>query len=226
MQTHNFTLSTCDTDSITICKPDGSDFSKDEISSLTEELNSMYPELISWDLEPKIDKMLVIKTKNYVLCEEGKIKHKGSSLRDPKLEPALREFLGRIVDAILNENTNFSDIYNEYVKEAMNVKDIKRWSSRKTISSKTLESERTNESKIRDAIEDTEYVEGDRIFVFFNSDESLSLVEKFNGDYHKDKLLKKLFETGKRFSTVLNTKELFKNYALKKNKKELESVNS
>ncbi len=48
------------------------------------------------------------------------------------------------------------------------------------------------------------------------------LAEQYNGDYNKDVMLKKLFETGKVFQTVLDTAELFPNYALKRNKKLLE----
>lgn len=223
---YNFILPACDTDSITICKPDFAPFSNDEVNSLTDELNDMFPELIKWDLEPKIDKILVLKTKNYVLCEQGKVKYKGSALRDPKIEPALREFIEKIVNCLLNDKNNYEVIYKEYIKEIASISDIKRWSVRKTISSKTLESERTNESKIRDAIEGTEYVEGDRIFCYFKNDKSLGLAEKFDGDYDKKVLLKKLHLTGQRFETVLNSKEIFKNYSLKRNQEELNEFNT
>ncbi len=222
---HDFNVIGADTDSIIFCKKDGSVFDKNEQEELLNEINSLLPKNIVFAHDGIFPKVISLKTKNYILKDEnGKIKYKGSSLRNPSLEPALKEFLERTVTAILEDKTNFEEIYKEYVKEALDIKDIKRWVTRKTISSKTLESERTNESKIRDAIENTEYVEGDRIFVYFADDLSLKLSEKFDGKYDKKTLLVKLFKTTDRFSTVLNTKELFKNYGLKKHQEELNAI--
>jgi hypothetical protein len=102
----------------------------------------------------------------------------------------------------------------------MNISDIKRWVSRKTISEKTLNPQRTNEQKIYDIIQDGNFSEGDRIYCFFKSDGSLALADNFNGDYDKDKMLEKLFKTAEIFDTVIPM-DNFKNYKLKRNKKEL-----
>jgi hypothetical protein len=110
-------------------------------------------------------------------------------------------------------------LYNTYVKEIFNVYDIKRWVTKKTITDKVLNPKRTNEQKVLDCIQGTEYVEGDKIYTFFKSDESLCLVENFSGDYHVDKLLEKLYKTGLVFVSVLDIDNLFINYKLKKNKK-------
>jgi DNA polymerase, archaea type len=214
-----------DTDSIIFCKQDQAFISNEERELLLNELNDTYPKYIKFSNDGYFSRVIYFKAKNYVLLsEDGKIKYKGSALRSPKLERALNEFIHRIVDAILTDQINFTDIYNEYVREIINITDINRWTNRGTISKKTLESDRTNESKIRDALEGSEYVEGDRIWVFFRSDDSLSLAENFNGDYNKQKLYEKLYKTSLRFSTVLSVSDLFINYKLKRNKKLLESV--
>ena len=109
------------------------------------------------------------------------------------------------------------EIYNEYAREIKDIKDIKRWCTRKTISEKVLHPERTNEQKVLNAIQNAGYVEGDRAYFFFRSDKTLCLVEHFSGDYDQIALLKKLFDTAKIFATVIDTKSTFPNYSLKKN---------
>jgi DNA polymerase elongation subunit (family B) len=218
-------IANVDTDSILFGYSSFAEIRPETRESIRTEFNEQFPDTISWEDDGYFPNVIIAKAKNYVLQDEkGKIKYKGSSLKSPTLEPALREFITRIISAILEKKNNFSEIYLEYVREINNITDIKRWAARKTISSKTLASERTNESKIRDAIEDTEYSEGDRIYCYFAPDESLRLIENFDGFYHKEKFYKKLFQAGQRFSTVLDCKNLFKNYSLKRNQKELEEI--
>lgn len=117
-----------------------------------------------------------------------------------------------------NKIEKLQEIYKNYVDEILNVEDMKRWSCRKTISSKTMESTRTNEARIREAIEesDDKIEEGERVYVFFKNDESLSLVDNFDGhDYNKERLLRKAFNTVMRFETLLPVKEVFVNYSKK-----------
>lgn len=222
-ESRNLKVTNGDTDSISFCKSDQSFISEQERLELLKELNSLYPSNIHFEDDGFYIKQLIFKAKNYAMWDGKKLKIKGASLKASSLEPALREFINRIVDTILNEKTNFTQIYNEYVREIDNIKDISRWCTRKTLTEKTYNSERSNEEKIRDAIEDTEYLEGDRIYCFYLPNEELCLKENFKGEYHKDRLLEKLFKTAGRFATILNT-GFFKNYKLKRNKKELEQV--
>lgn len=218
-------IANIDTDAVLFGYQDGRSISQEERSQIQEGLNKQFPSTISWEDDGYFSKVIILKAKNYILKDEkGKIKYKGSALRSPSLELALREFIEKIVESILNETGNYDSIYREYIREIMDVKDITRWSTRKTLSEKTFESERANESKVCDAIEGTEYVEGDRIRTFFREDETLCLVENFTGDYNKKKLLEKLFKAGKRFETVLPTKELFLNFKLKRNEKLLGEI--
>ena len=222
--TYNYTIGPVDTDSISFCKQDGSTFSQEEIDSLIEEINDISPEFMIWENDGYYQKVIASRAKNYILYDGKKITIKGSAFKSSTLEIALKDFLNEMIDAMLHDKTNYNEIYMKYVKEILDVKEIKRWASKKTISSKTLTSERANETKIKDTIANTDYREGDKIYVFFKENNGLCLVEKFEGDYNKDKLLSKLYKATERFETILPVKKLFINYSLKKNKKLLENL--
>jgi len=216
-----FVLVNADTDSITVAKKEGEASTEEERNSLLKELNSLFPEKIKWEDDGYYLKIIVLKAKNYVLYDGKKIKIKGSALKATTKPQALKEFINKSIEYIVKTEkflvSDLISLYNMYVTEIKNMKDIKRWSARKTISDKTLNSERSNEAKLRDAIEGSEINEGDRCWVFYKSDDSLCLVEAFDGDYNQKRLLKNLFDTVKVFETIIDVKEHFKNYSLKKN---------
>lgn len=221
MKQHNFILVNCDTDSITVAKPDGSPFTDEEQTNLLIELNEQFPENINFADDGYYETLIVLKAKNYIMYDGKKISIKGSGLKSSKNEPAIKEFHMDIVNAMIEGRTNYTEIYNKYVKEILDVKDIKRWSSKKTLTQKVFGSPRANEEKIRNAIVGTEYVEGDKIHVFFKEDESLCLAERFDGDYSKDRLFNRLFSSSKLFSKVISIEDYFINYKNKKNKSKL-----
>lgn len=126
-----------------------------------------------------------------------------------------------------NKIKELQELYQKYITKIMNietVEDIKEFSARKTLSSTMLESERTNETKVIDALKGSNYTEGDRFYVYYKPDDSLSLAENFDGEYNRVRLFRNLFDTISVLDTVLPVKELFPNYALKKNQKLLENV--
>ena len=99
MDRHEYTLVNIDTDALSFCKQDMTPFTKEELNYIHEGINDiMYSE---WEDDGYYEKFLVIKAKNYVTVEDGKIKRKGSSLTDSKKEPALRNLLDDIVECIL-----------------------------------------------------------------------------------------------------------------------------
>lgn len=225
MNTHNFTLVNLDTDSITICKPDHSPVSPEDQKALLAELNSLYPELIHWEDDGCYPCVLVVKAKNYVLYDGHSIKIKGSGLKGSTKSPALKEYTKKLIETLVftpdtkEAHTKLVDLYNQYMVEICSIKtaeDMKRWAVRKTYSAKIDESERTTEAKILAALQGSDYREGDRFYTFFKSDDSQCLVERFDGDYNKKRLLKNLYDTTMIFDTVLPA-ELFKNYSLVKN---------
>jgi hypothetical protein len=226
---YNFQLVNCDTDSITVCKKDGSPFSDEEQDKLLRELNSVFPPAIKWEDDGYFKTVIVVKAKNYVLWDGKKIKYKGSALKATMKEPALQEFIKRTLDIILNTldttemNNKIVDLYKNYAKEVMNVQDITRWASKKTITDKILKNERSNEAKVRDALDGSDYVEGDKIFVYFKEDGTLNLVENFSNDHDKKKLLGKLYKTSNTFETII-PKELFTNYSLVKHYKIIDQI--
>jgi len=225
MNQYNFIIGPTDTDSISFCKQTMEPFNKEELDKLLKEINEISPEMMIWEDDGYYKTVITLAAKNYVLEKyDGSITYKGNSIKAPMKEIALAEFIKRIIKEILDETNRFVDVYHEYVKEILNIKDVTRWSSKKTITPSVMNPKRTNEQKIKDAIQGTEYVEGDKIRVFFKSDESLCLVERFDGDFHMKKMLEKLYDTAQIFKYVLVVEDLFLNYGLKKNQKLLEEL--
>lgn len=219
-----FVVANGDTDSVSISKSDQTSFSYEERAELLMDLNSNFPSRIKFEADGYFECFVVLKAKNYILYSDNKIKNKGSALKSSKTEIALKEFLNEIILAVIKETNNYTEIFNKYVKEIMDVKDIKRWASKKTITEKVQTSERANETKVMDAIAGSDYQESDKVYVFFKNDDSLCLIENFTNDYNKEKLLKKLFKTAQIFANILNIDELFLDYSLKRNKVKLQEL--
>jgi len=219
-----FFIVNADTDSISFNSPDGKDFSKEERSELLKDLNIQFPERISWEDDGYYKTLCVLAAKNYILDDGKKVKYKGSAIKASTKPPALKEMIKKIIQSILESKEDYKEIYEAYVKEAANITDIKRWATRKTISDKVLESDRTNEAKVRNAITGTEIVEGDRCYVYYKEDSSLSLIENFDGNYNKTRLLKNVYDTSGIFDMVLDCDALFLNYSLKRNQPKLQEL--
>lgn len=158
--------------------------------------------------------------------DDGKVKKKGSSLKSSTLEPILKQFLDDVIALLLKDapHSELTSLYHKYVIMASNITDIKPWSSKRSITERTINSERANETKVIDAIAGSEYVEGDRVYLHFREDGTLALAEKFDGTYDKNVYYDKLFKSVHRFETILDIPTLFKNYKLKKHKSELQEL--
>lgn len=220
----NYTLANADTDSISFCKSDMSEFSPEEEKQILKDINSLFPEKIRFEDDGLFSDVLILKAKNYVLKKKGeKPTYKGSAIKATLKEKRLKDFIKDIIKSIVLDKDNYLEVYNNYAKEIMTLKSIEGWTTKKTITDKVLKSERTNESKVRDAIKDTDFQEGEKIQTYFRSDNSLGLVKDFNGDYSKDKLLDKLYKTVVIFEEVLDIK-IFPNYKLKRSKVLLEEL--
>ena len=216
-----FTVIKGDTDSLSMYKG-GEPFSNEEINGLMIDLNNILPEYINFELDAIYDVLVVFKAKNYAYREGDKITMKGSAVKMSTKSAALKEMMKKmILDLLyLKPQEDILTTYKNYVKEASLIdspETILRWSSRKTLSSTMQESERANETKVIDAIKGSRYVEGDRFYVAFRNDGSLVLAENFDGDYDKAHMYKNVFNTVKVLDGVINIKDVFLNYALKKN---------
>jgi DNA polymerase elongation subunit (family B) len=219
-----FIIPNADTDSISYAKEDQSFITEDERKLLLEDLNSLFPKNIRFEDDGYYPKVCIMKAKNYVLYDGKKIKIKGSALKASGKPPSMKEMIKRVIDSIINDKSNYQEIYLEYVKEAANIKDMSRWASRKTISDKTLNSERTNETRIKDAIQGTEIVEGDRVYVYNKTPTELCLVQNYDGVYDVDKMLGMCYDTIYVFENIMDCELLFKNFKLKRNKEALREI--
>lgn len=252
---HNFVISVLDTDSITVNKQDYSEFTQEEIDKLTEEINSISDELIRWEFEFYIPKLIVVKSKNYILdYGNGKVKTKGSSIRDQKKEPAMLELMNKIIQGMLDDKSEdeLVQIYTSYVKEALNVKDISRWCSKKTITESVLKcadnkESRKNEMDVYLAIQNETVQGGDKIYLYpvILRTETISgrispktgkqlkdktveitgfkLDKYWSNDHNAEKLVERCYATIKIFSSVLDISK-FIDYTRKCNKDKLDEL--
>lgn len=220
---HTFKIVGGDTDSIMFCKEDESPFTENEQKELIAEINALLPEMIKYDSDGMFPRVIYLKTKNYIMVDmNGKRTIKGSSLKSATLEPVLKQMLSEFIDAILEDKKDtLIHIYNRYVNMVDNIVDITPWAKKMSLSPKTFESIRPNETRVVDAIQGTEYKSGDKIYVYRTDIGLLKLAEQFDGCYNKDAYYEKLYKTTLRFETVLPVKDFFKNFKLKKNKKTL-----
>ena len=222
-----YTIVNADTDSITYSDPNKSLVDPSIRKANLLDLNSLYPDKIRFEDDGFFKRVIVFAPKNYVLQkEDDTIKIKGSALKDAKRELALKEFANKIISVLLegDDVEKVKNIYYDYIREVKyGINDIKRWCSKKTITDKIFTSERSNETKVKDAIKGSNYREGDKCWLFFTSDGNLCLMENYNGDYDKDSLYKKVFRSAEFFTNVLPS-DIFINYSLKKSKPLLEKL--
>lgn len=215
-----FEIVNADTDSISITAS-GLSLTTENRKNILRVLNSLFPAKIKWEDDGTYDRVLVLKAKNYVLDSGSRRTIKGSALKATMKEPALKEFINAAINALISKEPEMvPSIYNKYVREIMNVKDISRWSSKKTITESVLSPDRTNERKVLTALGDTEFAQGDKRFFYFTKDGSLSLAENWNPNapnHDTDKLLEKLYKTLQVFTTVYDTSKCL-NFKLKRNR--------
>jgi DNA polymerase elongation subunit (family B) len=204
-------------------KADLSPFSEEEQEALLSEINSLLPKEIKFANDGIFRRVVYLKAKNYVMEDsKGKRKIKGSALKSSTLEPILKEMLNEFIDAIIADKLlDLPGIYMKYVEMVPFITDIKPWCTKKTLSATTYASPRKNETDIIDAIAGSEYVEGDKVYLYATVDEKWCLAERFDGKYSFDTYFEKIFKTAQRFSTIMDTKALFPNYCLKKPQAEL-----
>lgn len=208
---NNFIVVNADTDSVSFCKPDGQLFSEEEQNKLLSSLNSLYPEKIKWEHDGVYDCLIVIKSKNYIKLHDGKLEIKGSGLKDPKKQPAIREFMDKVINCLVyDKKDEIVNIYHEYILEAHNVKDISRWCKKMTITEAVLNPKRTNEQKVLDSLQGQKMQMGDKIYVYFKNDNSLGLQENWDNDHNILKMIENIYKGLKTFENVLDMTQFTK----------------
>lgn len=189
-----------------------------------EDLNSLFPELISWENDGFYKTVVVLKTKNYILDDGKKVIIKGNSLKATNKEPALKQFIRDVVDILLkNKTEHFIHIYQKYAAEILNVTDIAKWCFKKTVTKNFMTSDRPNEQLPWNAIKHTKPQEGDKVYLFFEDEKTYRLREEFKGEYSKKKLFGKLHSTAKTFNTLFDL-SLVPNYSKAGNQDLLEDL--
>ena len=236
-----FALVNGDTDSISF-----TDDGTGNMKQYLNEINALYPDLINWSDDGYYDSVIVVKAKNYLLKKGDEITIKGSALKATMKETALTSFLKESLTLLMDHRLNdLQDLYLDKVDEIKYLKDITPWCSKKTITEAVLTGTGTTETRIRAAIQGINVQEGDKIRVFFKSATEVSLQENFDGTFDSDRMYEKLYNTVAVFSPILEKeygfddkivkktgevkkipvwKSKFKNYKLKGNKVELESL--
>jgi DNA polymerase elongation subunit (family B) len=230
---HNFVIVNADTDSISIKKEDESEFTEQERKDLLVEINELLPELLNYEDDGYFQKFVVNKAKNYILYDGKKIKLKGSSFKDAKKEPVMKEMMNKIIsEYLIHETRDYVEIYEEYIQEVYNMKDIKRWAGKKNITEKVMKNDRTTEAKVREALDemDEDFVIGDKVFLYSAIDGEapdldkdgnpkiykrtglvkmipkrvLKHIDLFNNDHDVDHYLKRVYDTINIFSNILD----------------------
>lgn len=221
---HNFQIVNTDTDSCSFCKPDMSPFTEEEQIALLKEINELLPELIRMEHDGIYDKVIVVKAKNYILKRGDKTTIKGSGLKGSMKEAKLQQFMRDLITLMLEDKVAATiDLYNDYAYEICNITDILPWSFRKTVTKTLWTSQRSNETRVWDAIKHLTPQEGDKLNLYFKDDGLPCLASEYKGDHDRKRMLDKLRDTLEIFENVLD-KNLYPNYSLKKNKLALEDL--
>lgn len=240
---HDYIISNCDTDSISFTT--GKDLSIEERATILSDLNSNFPSGIRFDDDGYYKRLVILKAKNYILYDGKKIKLKGSSIKDQKKEPALKEMMDKMIECLVFDNpNNMIGIYKNFIREAYKPTDIRRWSTKKTITKAILNcakdpEARLNERKVYDAVKDIPGLqEGDKAYLYpcilskttettqlkngkirqkVTKTVGLKIAQNWNQDEDNDKLIERVVDTVDIFSNVIDT-DGFINYGLVKNK--------
>lgn len=214
---NNFKLALCDTDSMALYKPDCSEWTDDEKEVFLKTLNGLMEDKINWDDDGIFNRILVIKTKNYVLDEAGKdIVYKGSGFADTKKEPALKEMLYMIANALLEEQGmgEIKAIYDDFIREANRIEDHKRWLKKVTVTKKLFDSPRKNETKIVDALKGETVSEGNKVWIYADIDGEIPKMSKGEIEKYKDgsvkTVLNKIWRLEKHWNGVYDREHYFK----------------
>jgi DNA polymerase elongation subunit (family B) len=216
---HDFIIVNGDTDSIAFKKRDQKPITPGEQAALLAEINGLMPELIHWEHDSYFKKFIVVAAKNYIMLDEkGKLKIKGSGLKATTKEKALQAFIREVIDLLLaDRKDHIMGLYQKYARNILGLTEVSQWCSKVTITKAVLSGEGTRQVRIRQAIGSKPVQEGDKIWIFNKTEDELCLLENFNGEYHVDTMLGKLYDTLTVFDAILDI-DCFPNLTLKRNK--------
>jgi DNA polymerase elongation subunit (family B) len=216
----HYKLVNADTDSIMISSDkEWNTHHKDEVRLALNELSGTG---IKWDDDGTYDAVVVVKAKNYYMVQGERTKVKGSALKAGTREKALNEFITKFLNSLVQGN-DLLKLYDKYVREICSLSDINRWVTRKSVTEKLLNPQRTNEAKIASSLTGSEQM-GDKIYTFFSLNDNIFQASQWNGYNHSEtRLLEKLYKTVQIFDELVDVKQ-FPNYKLKRNQPALLAI--
>lgn len=191
---------------------------RDEFQEHIDEINKLFKDGISWEDDGYFKKLIVVKAKNYILFDGKKVKIKGQALKGTGKEKALTDFVNCVIMLLLKNRRDH--IFTEYQNVALAIKndwDVNEWNMKKTVTKAVLNPNRKQEQKVLDAIQNIDYQEGDKVYMYVKDKDTLKLVQDFDGEYCRDTYYGKLHDTLKIFGTLLDS-TLFPNYKTGRNK--------
>lgn len=211
-----------DTDSISFTVPQ---LDSEYLKGLLKEVNGLMLDGIRFEDDGFFPKFVILKAKNYImLTPEGKIKIKGSALKSSKIEPGIKNFHNRCIRALLSLSEEpLVDAYKNVCRALATLSSVAEWSSKKTISEKTVKSTRKNESKILDALKGTHFQLGDKFSFYTTNAGTLKLEEHYDPeqpDHDLKKLLGKIYRAAAVFDNVSLSLKTRTNYGLSTKAKE------
>ena len=196
-----------------------------EVKRLVSEFNKTIPNGIEVEFESFMPALVVSKAKNYAFVDtDGKVTIKGSSFKSSSKEIALKEMCEVMLKSMLGlVEESPVDIYHRYVTEAANIIDINRWASKTTYTQAVVKAGRLQEQKKKKASEGLDLDVGDKFYTYIKPDEWLGNPDEYDGTYHIEKYVKKVFNSAKTLASVIDIKQ-FPNYGLKTNKEKLQQL--
>lgn len=205
-----YVLVNTDTDSFSISN--GKRPTQEEFDDILSRLNEQFSDMIVWEDDGLFDQVIVVKAKNYVLVRDGKVKYKGSSLTDQKKEPMLKGFLVELIDLLLDGHAeNIPDSYKQFCQEALNIKDIKQWVTKKTVTEAMIDKTTVAGEKAFDACQEAinkgiidSIQEQDKIWVYQYIKGQKQKIAKGEPVFLKDGTPKMVDDTALRFGKLFD----------------------
>lgn len=187
-----------DTDGVYFTSPDSS---SDYVDRLVGSIQ--VPQGIALEVGGIYDKMISLKTKNYILENGDKRVVAGASLNNRHVEPIFRDFIDEAIELCLYGDPNELDlIYRKYALEILKGPGATRLARKERVTEKTL-APKTPRWKLAAAI-GKKAQEGDYVWVYNTRDHLIRLSDEYHDDEDTTYYMGRLYEMVERFRPVLS----------------------
>lgn len=207
VESKDFVIINADTDSISFCKKDETEITKQDIQNILGEFKNEFIEGINWEIEEYYRKIVSFKSKNYIfLNNENKLVKKGSLFSEKGKEPGIVELENNLIRILFNSENVYSEFLLQYMDILKSIKpnNIEKWAIKKKITDKTFNSKNDNIKKL---IKENNLKVGDEINYFYLDNNKIELIDKFKGEFSKKKILNKINKSLLKFEEIVELKE-------------------